>query len=273
MSRESGLVADAAWFTLVPFTGRRRFLRVLERNFTAARHIWPIVVSGFFEPVFYLLSIGAGIGALIGKLTFDGRAVSYPDFVAPALLAASAMNGAIYESTMNIFYKLKEANVYSGMLATPLVPGDVAVGEICWCLMRGTIYSAGFVLVMLVMGLIHSWWGLLLLPAAVLISFAFASAGMAFTCYTRSWQDLDLVQLVVLPLFLFSATFYPLSTYHPALRAVVRVTPLYRGVDLLRGLSFGSLGVNTVIDVVYLAAVGLGALAVTRRRLHRLLLP
>jgi lipooligosaccharide transport system permease protein len=245
---------------------------LVERNARAFRGAWLTVVSGFFEPVFYLFSIGVGIGALIGTLTVNGHHVTYPSFVAPALLAASAMNGAIYESTMNIFYKLKEANVYDGMLATPLEPTDIATGEISWCLIRGAIYSAGFLVVILAMGLVHSWWGLLLLPSAVLIGFAFAAAGMAFTCYIRSWQDLDLVQLIVLPLFLFSATFYPLSTYPPALRAVVRVTPLYRGVDLLRGLSLGALGVNSLIDVAYLAIVALAGLAITTRRLHRLLL-
>ncbi len=271
-SSASAALTDAARLVFSPFLGRRRFLRVLERNLTAARRHWAIILSGFFEPVFYLFSIGVGIGALIGQLTVDGRVVSYPAFVAPALLAASAMNGAIYESTMNIFYKLKEANVYDGMLATPLVPGDVAVGEISWSLMRGAIYAAAFLLVMLVMGLIHSWWGVLLLPSAVLIGFAFAATGMAFTCYIRTWQDLDLVQLIVLPLFLFSATFYPLSTYSPALRVVVRLTPLYRGVDLLRGLAFGAVGVSTVVDVAYLAVMALAGLAVASRRLGRLLL-
>ncbi len=274
MTAAAGVATAVANRALAPFSRRhRRFTRVLERNFTVVRRMWTIILSGFFEPVFYLLSIGVGIGALIGRLTVDGRSVSYSEFVAPALLAASAMNGAVYESTMNIFYKLKEANVYDGMLATPLVPSDIAAGEITWSLLRGAIYSAGFLVVMVMMGLIHSWWGLLLLPASMLISFAFAAVGMAFTCYIRGWQDLDLVQLVVLPLFLFSTTFYPLSTYHPFLRAVVRVTPLYRGVDLVRGLSFGAAGVNTAIDVVYLLAMALAGLAVTSRRLHRLLLP
>jgi lipooligosaccharide transport system permease protein len=274
VSGRTGRTAAGVHRTRAPFTGPRwRYLRVLERNMTVMRRMWTIILSGFFEPVFYLFSIGVGIGALVGKLTVDGRSVSYPSFVAPALLAASAMNGAIYESTMNIFYKLKEANVYDGMLATPLVPGDVAVGEIVYSLIRGAIYAGGFLLVMLAMGLIHSWWGLLLLPSSVLIGFAFAATGMAFTCYIRSWQDLDLVQLVVLPLFLFSATFYPLSTYDPAVQAIVQVTPLFRGVDLLRGLAFGSVGTATLIDVAYLAVMGATGLAVTSRRLHRLLLP
>ena len=251
----------------------RRSLLVLERNLTVMRRMWAVILSGFFEPVFYLLSIGVGIGALVGHLRFEGRSVSYSEFVAPALLAASAMNGAVYESTMNIYFKLREANVYDGMLATPVGPGDIAVGEIGWSLSRGALYAAGFLAVMLTMGLIRSWWAVLLLPSSVAVGFAFAGLGMAFTCYVRTWQDMDLVQLAVLPLFLFSATFYPLSTYPPALRAVVQVTPLYRGVHLLRGLALGAVGASTAVDVVYLLAVGATGLAITGRRLHRLLTP
>lgn len=252
----------------------RRSLRVLERNVTVMRRMWAILLSGFFEPVFYLLSIGVGIGALVGHVRFQGRSVSYTEFVAPALLAASAMNGAVYESTTNIYFKLKEANIYGGMLATPVGPGDIAVGEIGWSLSRGAVYAAGFVAVMLGMGLIRSWWALLLLlPSAVVVGFAFAGLGMAFTSYVRTWQDMDLVQFAVLPLVLFSATFYPLSTYPPALRVVVQVTPLYRGVHLLRGLALGAVGAGTIADVAYLLAVGGAGLAVTSRRLHRLLTP
>lgn len=254
-------------------TSIRRSLRVLGRNLTVMRRMWAVLLSGFFEPVFYLLSVGVGIGALVGHVRFEGRSVSYPEFVAPALLAASAMNGAVYESTMNIYFKLKEGNIYHGMMATPVGPGDIAVGEIGWSLSRGALYAAGFVAVMLAMGLIRSWWAVLLLPSSVVVGFAFASAGMAFTCHVRSWQDMDLVQLVVLPLFLFSATFYPLSTYPPALRVVVEVTPLYRGVHLLRGLALGAVGAGTVADVLYLVALGGAGLAVSSRRLHRLLTP
>jgi lipooligosaccharide transport system permease protein len=182
------------------------------------------------------------------------------------------MNGAIYESTLNIFHKLKYAKTYDAMLATPLGAGDVALGEISWCLIRGALYGAGFLVVMTAMGLIHSWWGLAALPAAVLISFAFASTGMAGTTFVRTWADFELMQLLLVPLFLFSATFYPLSTYPPGVRAIVQITPLYQGVALIRSLTLGTVGPGQLLNVAYLALMGAVGLLVTSRRLERLLL-
>ena len=141
-----------------------------------------------------------------------------------------------------------------------------------WALFRGGLYSAMFLAVMLAMGLIRSWWGLLALPAAVLVGFAFAAAGMAATTYMRSWQDFELVSLATLPMFLFSATFYPLSSYPPALQWVVEATPLYHGVALLRGLVTGAVTAGLAVHVAYLLAMGLVGVAVASRRLERLLL-
>ena len=250
-----------------------RAARLLERNVMVYRRTWMIIFSGFFEPVFYLFAIGVGIGDLVGDIRFNGEVISYTAFAAPALLAASAMNGAVYESTMNIFFKLRESKIYDAILATPVQVNDVAVGEIAWCLIRGSIYAVGFLVVMTVMGLIDSWWGVLLLPGAVLIGFAFAAVGMACTSYMRSWQDFDMVQLIVLPMFLFSATFYPLSTYPEGLQLVVRMTPLYQGVELMRSLALGIIGPDLIGHAAYLLAMGLAGLAVASRRLGRLLLP
>ena len=237
------------------------------------RRIWLILVSGFFEPLFYLLSIGVGVGELVGDITLpDGRIIDYTAFVAPALLASSAMNGAVYDSTFNVFDKLKWKKIYDAVLATPIGAGDVALGEITWALIRGLIYATAFLVVMLAMGLVLSPWAILALPAAVLIGFAFAACGMAATTYMRTWLDFEWVQLAVLPMFLFSATFYPLSTYGPALQWVVRVTPLYQGVALLRGLTTGDVGPELVVPVVYLVTMGLIGLSVASRRLERLLL-
>jgi len=248
--------------------GTYRAKRLVERNVLVYRHTWIILFSGFFEPVFYLFSIGVGIGALVG----DIGGVSYKSFVAPALLASSSMNGAIYESTLNIFHKLKYAKTYDAMLATPLGAGDVALGEIAWCLIRGALYGAGFLVVMAAMGLIHSWWGLAALPSAMLISFAFAATGMAGTTFVRTWADFEVMQLLLTPLFLFSATFYPLSTYPPALQTIVQVTPLYQGVALIRSLTLGTVGPGQLVNIAYLAVMGAIGLLVTSRRLERLLL-
>ncbi len=252
--------------------GGRRAGHVIERNFRVYRRVWMVVVSGFFEPVFYLFSIGVGLGELVGTVGGAGEAVTYAEFVAPALLAASAMNGAVVESTFNIFFKLKFEKTYDGMLATPLGPGDIAVGEIAWSLIRGGLYAIAFLAVALVMGLMPSWWGLLAVPAALLIGFAFAAVGMATTTYMRSWQDFDLITLVTLPLFLFSATFYPLDVYPGALQAVARISPLYHGVDLIRSLMLGTIDLSLLGHIAFLAVMGAAGLVVTSRRFATLLL-
>ena len=253
--------------------GGRRSLLLIERNLMVYRRTWLVILTGFFEPLFYLFSIGIGLGVLVGGIPGpDGKLIDYTAFVAPALLASSAMNGAIYDSTFNIFFKLKFAKTYDAILSTPVGAGDVALGEIGWALLRGTLYATAFFIILLLMGLIRSPLGLLAVPAALLIGYAFAGVGMAVTTFMRSWQDFDMVQLVILPLFLFSATFYPLSTYPAALQAVIELTPLYHGVALLRGLTLGAVGPGTLIDVAYLAVMGTIGLAVTSRRLHHLLL-
>jgi lipooligosaccharide transport system permease protein len=253
--------------------GGRRAQRVIERNLMVYRRTWMIIVSGFFEPLFYLLSIGVGIGKLVGTLHAPGgRPLSYEEFVAPALLAASAMNGAIYDSTMNVFFKLKYARVYDAVLATPLGAGDIALGEIGWALLRGLLYAAVFLGVMVVRADTSSWWAVLALPSATLIGFGFAALGMAATTFMRGWTDFDLVQLAILPLFLFSATFYPLATYPRALQLIVEITPLYHGVALLRGLCTGAVGPGLLVHALYLGALGIAGLAVAGRRIERLLL-
>jgi lipooligosaccharide transport system permease protein len=253
--------------------GRGRARLIVERNLMVYRRTWLIIVSGFFEPLFYLLSIGVGIGKLVGPVIGPGGTViPYSAFVAPALLAASAMNGAIYDSTMNVYFKLKYAKTYDAILATPIGVGDVAVGEITWALLRGALYSAVFLVVMSALGDVLSPWAVFALPAAVLIGFGFAAVGMAGTTFMRTWSDFDFVQLAVLPLFLFSTTFYPLSTYPRWLQIVVECTPLYHGVSLERGLCTGAVGPGLLVDALYLAAMGVAGLLVATRRLEGLLL-
>jgi lipooligosaccharide transport system permease protein len=255
------------------FLGRSKSAHVLERNFLVYRHLWVLIFSGFFEPLFYLFAARVGLGELVGDVrSGSGAPLSYTEFIAPALLAASAMNGAVYESTMNIFFKLKFAKVYDAMLSTPLGPFDIAVGEITWSLMRGAIYATGFLVVLGVTGLAHSWWTVMALPAALLVGFAFAAIGMAFTTYMRSWQDFDLVNLALLVLFLFSATFFPLSVYPRGLQFVAQLSPLYHGVTLIRGLTLGLVSPSLLWHVVYLVALGGAGLTVARWRLGSLLL-
>jgi lipooligosaccharide transport system permease protein len=252
-------------------TGGARYL--IERNVRVYRNGWLVLLSGIFEPVFYLLSIGVGVAQLVGDVELPGgELVSYTVFIAPGMLAASAMNGATYDAVFNLFFKLKYNKLYDAVLATPVTPVDVAVGEIGWALMRGAFYSSTFLLVMLLMGLISSWWALLALPAVVLVGFAFTAVGTAATTYMKSWQDFEYVTLVSLPMFLFSATFYPLSTYPEALQWVVRFSPLYHAATLLRELTAGGVGLGSLVHVAVLLGLGLVGLLVTGRRLEKLLL-
>ena len=258
---------------ILPLPGwRRRPWRLVERNVLAYRRIWYVFLSGFLEPLFFLLSIGIGVGHLVGGVRIGGHVVDYRTFVAPGLLATTAMNGALLDTTFNFFAKYKYAHTYDGVIATPLEPRDIAIGEITWALIRGTLYSFGFIAVMVALGLVVSPWALLALPAAMLIGFTFSAVGTAASTFVRTWQDFDLVLTVLIPLFLFSATFYPISLYPGPLQVVVQLTPLYHGVDLLRSLTTGMIGPSLLIDVAYLVILGAAALALAATRLQRLLL-
>lgn len=249
-----------------------RAARLFERNVVVYRSAWFVLVSGLAEPLFYLGSVGIGFGHLVGTVAYEGHRVPYAQFVAPALLATSAMNGAIVDATFGVFHKLKHMKVYDAVLATPVGAADIAIGEVAWSLARGLIYSVAFIVVAVAFGDVASWWALLALPAATLIGLCFGGLGTAATTFMRSWQDFDLVQLAILPLFLFSATFFPLSTYPESVQWVVRITPLYNGVALLRQLTLGTVDWSALGHVVYLAGLGSLGVIVAGRRLERRLL-
>ncbi|MBM0257009.1 ABC transporter permease [Micromonospora sp. 4G55] len=251
----------------------RRSASVVERNVAALKAVyWLLLLSGFVEPVLYLFSIGVGVGQLIDGLTLpDGRVVEYAAFVAPAMLAASAMTGALAETTFNFFGKMKYLKLYDGIIATPVRPFEIALGELGWAMVRGSAYSAAFLAVMVAMELTSVGRALLAFPAAVLVGFAFGAAGMALATFMRSWQDFDLMGSAQFTLFLFSGTFVPAEDYPALLRWVVEVTPLYRSVHLIREICVGGSGWLWLLDLLYLLALtGLG-LAVASRRMVGLL--
>ncbi len=271
--RVSDLIAPGAARVVPQPLGRFAARHLVDRNYRVYRRDWLVFITGFLEPLLYLLSIGIGIEQLVGDFTLpDGTRVSYTEFVAPAMLAASAMNGSLFDATFGVFFKLKYEKVYDAVLATPLRPVDVAVGELVWSLLRGALYAGAFVVVMAVLGLTSSWWTILAPVAAVVIGYAFAGAGMALTTWMRTWQDFDFITLAVLPMFLFSATFFPLDRYPDQAQWLVQLTPLYHGVVLCRGLTTGAIGLEMLVAVGYLAVMGTIGLAVASRRLGALLL-
>ena len=241
---------------------------VMERAFLSLKsNNWVVFFSGFFEPVLYLASLGLGLGALVGDVAGpDGTPVPYGMYLAPALLAVSAMNGAIYDSTWNVFFKLRYAKTYQTMLSTRLGPLDVALGEIAMALLRGLIYAVGFLIVMTVAGLVTSWTALLMIPGALLVALGFASLGMAVTSWMKTFQHMDWIQIVLMPMFLFSATFFPLAVYPEPIQWVIRVFPLWHAVELMRALAVGVLSWATAGHVLYFVVMaGVGVWLAARR--------
>jgi lipooligosaccharide transport system permease protein len=250
----------------------RRVYSLIERNITVYKHHWPSIATGFLEPFLYLLAIGLGLGSMIGEVDGPGgRKVEYITYIAPALLASSVMNSAISESVMKVFFKLRLAKTYEAILATSIGPHDIAVAEIVWAQVRVVGYSMAFMTVMLGMGVVHSWWFVLALPASILTGLAFSSVGMATAAYMRSWVDTELVTMVVLPLFLFSTTFYPLDVLPRAVQLLVLGTPLYQSIEMLRRLALGELSFAMIGNAAYLVAMILVGYVVAFRRIGRLL--
>lgn len=255
-----------------PPVSPQRALKLVQRNVLAYKHFWIAFVSGFFEPFFYLVAVGFGVGQFIETVPFGGAQLEYAVFLAPGLLAASTLNGAVFDGFFTPFFKLNWMKTYDGIVTTPISIADIAVGEIVWALIRGTIYGAGFLIVMLVLGLIESVWAVLALPALMLSSAALSAGAMVLTGLTKEISSLEKVMtLIVFPLFLFSGTFFPVTIYPGYLQPVVQATPLFHSASLLRSLTAGQVSLGTLWHVVYLAGMFLiaGAVAVhlMRRRL------
>jgi lipooligosaccharide transport system permease protein len=249
-----------------------RAMTMIERSLYAAKSSnWLIIISGFVEPVLYLMAFGFGIGQLIGDIQDgSGNPVSYAAYIAPALLATSAMNGALYDATWNVFFKMHFSKVYQVMLSSSLGPMDVALGEISWALIRGATYSVGFMAIAWPLGFVTSAWGLLAIPAATLIAFGFASIGMAITSYMKNFQQMNWVNFFLLPMFLFSGTFFPVSVYPEWIQVVVKALPLWQGVDLVRSLMLGIIDISVLGHIAYFVVMIVLGLSFTTVRLKAL---
>ncbi len=252
----------------------RRAWRMVERNLLVYKHGWMIIVSGFFEPLFYLLSIGLGLGAMVP----DVGGVSYAAFVAPGLLASSCLNGAVTDGFFNIFWKLHFQKTYEGILSSPMRVADVVFGEMIWALSRGSIYAGAFLVVVLVLGLVRgdaillSGWAVLAFPAAVLASASFSAIALCVTSVVTKVEQFDIVMgLGVMPMFLFSGIFFPVSQLPEWLMWVLHVVPLFHAVELLRALTTGAMSWMVAWHVVYLVVVGVVAFVVAMTRLERVL--
>jgi lipooligosaccharide transport system permease protein len=251
-----------------------RARRLVERNIMVYRHQMVVIFSGVLEPLFYLAGIGFGLGGIVKTVDIaDGREISYAAFVAPALLATAAMNGAVFETIFNVFFKLNYAKTYDGILATPMGISEIALGEMLWALMRAALYAAAMLVIMLVLGLILSPWAILAFPVALLVAAAFAAAGLAGTSFLRTVQDFDIpMGLIVQPMFLFSGTFFPITVYPAPIQVFMEVNPLFHGIRLIRGLSIGIVGWDEVWDAAFLLGFFVLMMWIAVRQMERKLI-
>jgi lipooligosaccharide transport system permease protein len=248
---------------------------MVQRNLLVYKHGWMVIFSGFFEPVFYLLGIGVGVGALVGSV--DG--ISYAAFVAPGLLAASCLNGALTDGCFNIWFKLHFQKTYEGILATPMRVPDIAFGEMLWAVTRGSMYAAGFLVLVFVLGtltrrpVLLSPVAALAFPAAVLAATSFSALFVCITTFIRKIEDFDtVVWLAVMPMFLFSGTFFPVSRVPLVPRVIIEVLPLYHAAAMLRQLMTGRIDWTIGLHVAYLVVLGMVAFTIAMRRLERALI-
>ncbi|HKC29794.1 MAG TPA: ABC transporter permease [Jatrophihabitans sp.] len=245
---------------------------ILVRNVFVYRHTWSLLVAEILEPVLYLGSIGLGIGVLVGHLPGLARTpVDYAQFVAPALLATTAMNAALNETTFLMYSRLAVDRVYQPIIATPVGVFDIAVGEIGWAILRSLVVTTCFLAILAALGLIVSPAVVLGLLGAVAIAFCFACLGLLVATLVRGWQDFQYVQLVMLPMFLFATTFYPLGVYPRAIQIGVECLPLYQSIQLLREPALGEVSPPLLLSAGYLVLLGMAAAAVAGHRLRRIL--
>ena len=226
------------------------------------------ILPNFFEPVFYLLAVGIGVGAYIQQM----GGMSYVEFLAPGLVCVSAMNGASYEVTYNVFVRLNFEKAYDAMLTTPVEPDDVLVGEVLWATTRASIYGGSFFVVVALFGLAPMPHALLAIPVVMLTGLMFSAIGVSFSLRLETIDFFSFYfTLFLTPLFLFSDVFFPLDErLGPFWQKVAEVLPLLHPVRLARAAFRGHADWQVVAwDVGYILVLSLGLLAIARRTAKR----
>lgn len=246
----------------------RGAFRVWQRDATLFRKAWKATLfPNFIEPFFYLAALGLGLGAFVQDINGD----DYLQFIGPALLASNAMFAASFEATYNTYVKLKFGKVYDAIIATPVNAEDIVLGEYLWAGTRALLYGTAFTIVLAFLGLVNSWWGLLLPPMLFMIGVMFSVMGTLFTALIKS---IDLYAyyftLIITPLFLFSGIFFPIEEFPAPVPALAWMTPLYHAVNITRGLATGP-SPEILVDVawilVFTALLALIPIRLMRRRL------
>jgi lipooligosaccharide transport system permease protein len=248
-----------------------RFIRVWQRNLTVYQKIWKVVfLPPLLEPLFYLLAFGVGLSMLVGTVQYEGAAVSYMAFIAPALIAINVMQNAFFETTYASFVRMYYQKTFDAMMATPLSLEEIMTGEIIWGATKSLMATIVMQAVISVFGLIQYPAGLLIIPIAFLGGMAFGSIGLFFTGTVRAIETFNLpIFLFVTPMFLFSGTFFPLDTLPAWAQAFAALFPLTHLVTLARALCIGTVSAGLLWNVAYLLVFTLVFFPLAIRKMHR----
>jgi lipooligosaccharide transport system permease protein len=252
----------------------RRFLRVWQRNLTVYRQSWKIsFIPPLFEPLFYLLAFGVGLGALVGNIRYGGEEISYVRFIAPALIAITVMNSSFFENTYASFVRMYYQKTFDAMMATPLTVEEIITGEIIWGATKAVIATAIMMVVISFFGLIRYPEGLLLLPLAFLGGLAFGAAGMVCTALVPNIELFNLpVFLFITPMFLFGGTFFPVENLPGWAQTTAALLPLTHLAELSRAFANGRIDAGLLPGIAYLAAFAAAAFPLALYKMRKRLI-
>lgn len=231
-----------------------RFLRVCQRNFTVYRETWMVsFIPPLLEPLFYLLAFGVGMSLLIGHITYEGKLISYTQFIAPALIAINIMNNSFYENTFGSYVRMYYQKTFEAMMATPLTVVEIIAGEIVWGALKAVFATVLMMIVISFFGLIQYPSGLLLIPLAFLGGLFFGSLGMCLTSIVPHIELFNLpIFLFITPMYLFGGTFFPLQNLPLWIQQVAEFLPLTHLVYLCRAFAGGQAESVWTVNFFYL---------------------
>jgi lipooligosaccharide transport system permease protein len=261
-----------------PAPRSRPILRLPDVRVRSAWHVWQRnaviyrrtykfnILPNFFEPFFYLLAMGLGLGAYLSRV----NGVGYIDFIAPGLAAMAAMFGASFEVTFNCFVKMQFGKVYDAVMSTPLSIEDVGLGEILWATSRAVIYGTLFIAIASTFGVIHSWLALLSPLALLLVGLMFSVIGLSFTAAVPIIDYFSYYfTLFLTPMFLFSGIFFPLDRMPGWVQGAAWFIPLHQAVEMMRALTLTGDLAHALAAAAWIAVVTAVLFVLPLNLLHR----
>ncbi len=247
-------------------------LRAYEHWLAQYKRVWRGTIgTSLVNPLLYLTALGVGLGTIVDQTQNAPGGVPYLDYVAPGLLAAAAMQTATIESTWPVMAAIKWSRVYHAMIATPLTERDAFVGHQLFVITRVFTSAAAYLAIIAAFGAVPSWLGVLVVPVAVLIGTAFSMPMAALAATIEEDRSfVTIFRFLIVPMFLFSGTFFPLSQLPLAFELVGYVTPIWHGVELCRMLTLGNAELAPALGhVAYLLAWTLVGFELARRSYRR----